>query len=67
VAHGGLVYALEREHLRDAPRERLANLAGIWLTHDGTRVVVGERLELIDEDPATEHQQPAQAAARRVI
>ena len=67
VAHGGLVYALEREHLPDAPRDRLPNLAGVWLTHDGTRLALGERLVLIDEDPTLEHPAPAWAANRRVI
>lgn len=67
VAHGGLVYALEREHLPHAPPERLANLSGRWLTHDGTRLVLGDRLVLVEEEPSVEHPTPAWAANQRVI
>ena len=65
VAHGGLVYALEREHLPDATRERLPNLAGRWLTITGDRIVLGDRLVLVEEQVDTAS--PAWAAHRRVI
>ena len=67
VAHGGLVYALEREHRRAGPIDRLPNLAGVWLTHHGDRLVLGDRLELIDEDPPVEPSAPGWAATQRVI
>jgi len=47
VAHGGLMYALERE--ADKPVERLANLAGRWIIHHGDRIELGERLVLVDD------------------
>lgn len=51
LTHGGLVYALERDH--DLPVERLPNLAGRWLTHHGERVTLGERVLLADPDELT--------------
>jgi hypothetical protein len=51
VAHGGLVYALEHEE--DLAFERLPNLAGRWLVHDGERVRLGERVQLVDDDLIT--------------
>jgi len=51
VAHGGLVYALEKEHGHEF--DRLPNLGARWLTHDGSRVVLGERIVLVDGDEIT--------------
>lgn len=51
VAHGGIVYALERQH--DLPFERLPNLGARWLTHHGDRLVLGERLQLVDDELLT--------------
>ncbi len=51
VAHGGLVYALEREH--GLPFERLANLGARWMDHDGERLVLGERVVLVDDEDIT--------------
>ena len=51
VAHGGLVYALEHE--AGIGFERLPNLAGRWLTHDGSRLRVGDRVQLVDDDLIT--------------
>lgn len=48
VAHGGLVYVLEHDH--GLPFERLGNLGARWLSHDGRRVVLGERLALLDDE-----------------
>jgi probable phosphoglycerate mutase len=50
VTHGGLIYTIER-HL-DAPFERLANLAGRWLTVNGEGISLGERIRLIDPEEA---------------
>lgn len=47
IAHGGLVYALERDH--ELPFERLPNLAGRWLEHRGDRITIGERVVLVDD------------------
>ncbi len=49
VAHGGLVYALEAEH--GAPFERLPNLGARWIEVKGDRIVLGDRLLLVDDDP----------------
>ena len=52
IAHGGLVYELERQH--GLPFERLANLAGRSLVHHGTHVELLERVILVaDEDITT--------------
>ncbi len=51
VCHGGIVYAIERLH--DLPFDRLPNLGARWLTHDGERVVLGERLQLVDDELLT--------------
>ena len=48
VAHGGVVYALEREY--EVPFERLPNLGGRWLEHHGDRLRMGERVVLVDDD-----------------
>ena len=51
VAHGGIVYALERaqghEHVR------LPNLGARWLTHHGEHIELGERVLLVDDDDIT--------------
>jgi len=47
VTHGGVVYVLESDAA--LPFERLPNLAGRWLTHDGQHLVLGERIELVDD------------------
>ncbi len=49
VTHGGVVYVVEAE--ADAPFARLPNLAGRWLTLQGERLVLGDRIELVDEAP----------------
>ena len=44
VAHGGVIYALER-HFGDEYR-RISNLEGRWLHHDGSSWHLGERVAL---------------------
>lgn len=55
VAHGGLVYALEKDH--GHPFERLPNLGARELTvqaHDsGPRISLGDRVVLVDDDDIT--------------
>jgi broad specificity phosphatase PhoE len=51
VAHGGLVYALEKEHGHEF--DRLPNLGARWLTHDGSRIVLGDRIVLVEGDEIT--------------
>ena len=53
VTHGGLIYVLEG-HL-GAPFGRLANGGGRWLSVDGDRLTIGERVLLVGDDgaPAT--------------
>lgn len=51
IAHGGIVYTLERHHGLDF--ERLPNLGARWMEHDGSRLVLGERLLLVDEESIT--------------
>jgi probable phosphoglycerate mutase len=51
VAHGGLMYALERE--ADLRWERLENLGARWLTVDGDGVRLGDRVRLIDDELLT--------------
>ncbi len=46
VSHGGVVYVLEEE--ADLPFARLPNLAGRWVDHDGDRLLLGDRVELVD-------------------
>jgi len=54
VSHGGVIYALEahlgREH------ERIPNLGGRWLHHDGNGWRLGERLALAPDDVTIEDQ-----------
>lgn len=51
IAHGGVLYALEREH--GLAFERLPNLAGRWVIHHGDRVELGERVVLVDDELLT--------------
>lgn len=51
VAHGGLVYALEKHH--GHPFERLPNLGARQLTIEGPRVTLGERVVLVDDEDIT--------------
>jgi len=55
VAHGGLVYSLEEEYGTRAGR--LPNLGGLHVVHHGERVVVGERIDLVDHDLLTSNAQ----------
>lgn len=48
VAHGGVILALETAH--GEPFARIPNLAGRWLHHDGDRIVLGERVALVDDE-----------------
>lgn len=48
IAHGGLVYALERQH--ELPFERLPNLGARWLTHHRSHIELGDRIVLVDDD-----------------
>jgi broad specificity phosphatase PhoE len=50
VTHGGLIYVLEG-HL-GAPFDRLANGGGRWLSIDGDRLVLGDRVLLVGDDGA---------------
>jgi broad specificity phosphatase PhoE len=47
VTHGGVIYAIER-HLGGNGRGRLANLDATWISVEGDRFRLGERLSLID-------------------
>jgi len=47
ITHGGVVYAHEAD--AGLPHERLANLSGRWVELDRTRLVLGERVVLVDE------------------
>jgi probable phosphoglycerate mutase len=51
VAHGGLMYVLEAE--ADLPWERLPNLGARWLTVEGDRLALGDRVNLVDDDLLT--------------
>ena len=46
VSHGGVVYVLEEE--AGLPFARLPNLSGRWVDHQGDRVHLGDRIELVD-------------------
>lgn len=50
ITHGGLIYVLEG-HL-GAPFARLANGGGRWLSVDGDRLTLGERIVLVGDDGA---------------
>lgn len=47
VSHGGVIYGLEESH--GLAFERIANLGARHLVHHGDRLVLGERLQLVDE------------------
>lgn len=51
VTHGGLIGAVERD--AGLPWERMPNLGGRRVTHHGDRLVLGERLVLVDDDELT--------------
>ncbi len=55
VTHGGLIYVLE--HHLDGHVTRLSNGAGRWVSVEGARVTLGERVLLVDETQRTEHRQ----------
>jgi probable phosphoglycerate mutase len=48
VTHGGVIYVLE-DHLGD-PFRRLANGAGRWIEIDGDKLVLGDRVLLVNDD-----------------
>jgi probable phosphoglycerate mutase len=51
VTHGGLIGSVERDG--GLPWERMPNLGGRRATHLGDRLVLGERLVLVDDDELT--------------
>ena len=51
VTHGGLIGAVERDG--GLPWERMPNLGGRRATHTGDRIVLGDRLVLVDDDELT--------------
>jgi probable phosphoglycerate mutase len=51
VTHGGLIGAVERDG--GLPWERMPNLGGRRVTHTGERLVLGDRLVLVDDDELT--------------
>jgi hypothetical protein len=52
VTHGGVIYAIERR-LGSPGRGRLPNLGGCRLEVVQDRLILGERMALIDESDAT--------------
>jgi probable phosphoglycerate mutase len=48
VTHGGLIYVIE-DHLGE-PFHRLANGQGRWIEMDGDKLVLGERVLLVNDD-----------------
>jgi probable phosphoglycerate mutase len=52
VTHGGVMYAIER-HLGAPDRGRLSNLGAVWIEVVDDRLVIGERMDLIDPSQAT--------------
>ena len=54
VAHGGVIYNIET-HL-GVGHERIGNLGGRWLHHDGSAWRLGERIELAPDDVTIETQ-----------
>jgi len=48
VAHAGVIYAVEA-HLGES-FERIPNLSGRWIEHDGHRLGLGPRVHLLDAD-----------------
>jgi probable phosphoglycerate mutase len=59
VTHGGVVYVLESD--AGLPFARLPNLSGRWLAHEGGRIALGDRVELV---PETLADQPPGKAVR---
>lgn len=57
VTHGGVMHAIEQHLGDDAAWVRIPNLGARWLRVDGTTLVLGERLVLVDPEERTE--QPA--------
>jgi probable phosphoglycerate mutase len=51
VTHGGVISSIERHH--GEPRSPLPNLSGRTLTHAPERIVLGERIVLLDGDELT--------------
>ena len=51
LTHGGVVYTLEALH--GIPFERLPNLGGRHLVHGGTRLTLGDRVLLVDDEDIT--------------
>lgn len=54
VAHGGVIYNIEAE--LGFPHERIGNLGGRWLHHDGAGWRLGERIDLAPADVTIETQ-----------
>lgn len=54
VAHGGVIYSLEGHH--GQAHERIGNLGGRWLHHDGSAWRLGERIELAPENVTIDHE-----------
>lgn len=52
VTHGGLIYVVEHHLGHDGPVPRLANGAGRWVEIDGDRIVLGDRVLLVDDEEA---------------
>jgi probable phosphoglycerate mutase len=50
ITHGGLIYTLEHHLAADVTR--LANGAGRWVSVDGDRLTLGDRVLLVDEEEA---------------
>lgn len=48
VTHGGVIYSIEDQH--GQTHERIGNLGGRWLHHDGADWRLGERIELASEN-----------------
>jgi probable phosphoglycerate mutase len=55
VTHGGLIYTVE--HHLDGHVTRLANGEGRWLTVDGDRLELGDRILLVEESATTRPEQ----------
>jgi probable phosphoglycerate mutase len=52
VTHGGLIHAVEH-HLGVSEWVRIPNLGARWIGVDGARLVLGDRLVLVDPDELT--------------
>jgi len=51
ITHGGVIGTLEVEHGVDW--QRMPNLGGRVFTHHGDRLIIGERLQLVDDSELT--------------